>query len=206
MLTKQQLKILSVFGKNLFGELTFKEIKEASRQKSNNVIQIALKEFLRNGVVKTRQIGDVNSYSLNLNNLTYSYLNLINELAIIQKKIPDKIVDDIQARVIKFTPFFVLLVFGSYAKGKANSKSDLDVALIVESSQTRKEIAPFLETINRREILGIDYHIFTKNEFLEMLKSEQENVGKEIYRENIIYYGAIAYYSIIGGLKHEYIS
>jgi recombinational DNA repair protein (RecF pathway) len=71
MLTKQQLKMLTVFGKNIFAELTFKEIKEQSKQKSNNVTQIALKEFLRNGLVKTKQIGDVNTYSLNLNNLAY---------------------------------------------------------------------------------------------------------------------------------------
>jgi hypothetical protein len=30
------------------------------------------------------------------------------------------------------------------------------------------------------------------------------NVGKEIYRESIIFYGAVAYYSIVKGLKNEY--
>jgi predicted nucleotidyltransferase len=203
MITKQQLIILSVFEQNLFIELTFRQIKEQSRQKSNNVIQIALKQFLNEGLIKAKQTGDVNTYSLNLNNLTYSYLNLINELNIKEKKIPSKILDEIKLKVSRYTPFFILLVFGSYAKGKANPKSDLDIAIIVESQQTKKEITPFLETIKRREILRIDYHLFTVSEFQEMLKSEQENVGKELFRGSIIYIGAIPYYNIICSLKNE---
>ncbi len=206
MLTKQQLNILSVFAKNIFRELTFRQIKEQSKQKSNNVTQIALKEFLKNNLVKTNITGDVTAYSLSLNSNTYSYLNLINETELKSKKIPTNVLNAIQEKITKYTPFFTLLVFGSYAKGKATQKSDLDVAIIVESEQSKKEISPFLETIKRREVIGVDYHIFTSSEFVEMLKSEQENVGKEIYRENIIYYGAIAYYSIIRGLKNEYLS
>ena len=203
MITKQQLRILSVYGNNLFGELTFRQVKEQSRQKSNNVVQIALREFLNNGLVRPRQVGDVNTYSLNLNSLAYSYLNLINELKLGGRKLPFKVLDEIRLRVSRHTPFFILLVFGSYAKGKANSKSDLDVALIVESPQTKKEIIPALETVKRRELLGIDYHIFTVGEFLEMLRAGPENVGKEIYRDGIICHGAIAYYSIISSLKNE---
>ena len=106
-------------------------------------------------------------------------------------------------RIEKYSPFFILLVFGSYAKEKATKKSDLDLAIIVESDQTKKEILPYIETIKRREILNIDYHVFTKDEFIEMLISEIENVGKQIYRENIIYHGTQLYYALIRKLKNE---
>ena len=82
MLTKQQLAILGVF-KNLFSSLTFRQIKEQSLQKSNNSVQIALKEFKKQDLIKATVIGDVTTYSLNFNNnLTLSYLNLINDLDI----------------------------------------------------------------------------------------------------------------------------
>jgi len=205
MLTKQQLNIFSVFKKDIFAEFTFKQIKDMSRQKSNNVTQLALKEFIKQNLIKIKRTGDVNTYYLNLdNNTTFSYLNLINQLELRIKKIPIQVIHSIHIQILKYTPFFVLLVFGSYAKGKATKKSDLDVAIIVESDQTKKEITPYLETIKRREILKLDYHIFTTKEFLEMLMSEQENVGKQIYRENIIYYDAIAYYNIIRTIKNEY--
>ncbi|HII88737.1 TPA: nucleotidyltransferase domain-containing protein [Candidatus Woesearchaeota archaeon] len=204
MLTKQQLVSLGVFRKDLFASLTFKQIKEESKQKSNNIVQIALKKFKEQELVKTKVTGDVTTYSLNFdNNLTLSYLNLINEKEISKKKFPKEILSGIQKKISKQTNFFILIVFGSYTKNKATEKSDLDVAVIVESEQTRKEIAPFLETVKRREIKPIDYHIFTRNEFLEMLKTDIENVGKQIYKNSIIYYGFIEYYNLILGRKNE---
>lgn len=204
MLTKEQLNIISVFKKDIFVSLTFKQIKQQSRQKSNNMIQIALKEFQKQDIVKTKETGDVTSYSLNINNnLTLSYLNLINESEISKSKIPQIILNDIKNRIFKHTEFFILIVFGSYAKNEATKKSDLDVAVIVESEQAKKEIAPYLETIKRREVTPIDYHIFTRGEFLEMLRADSENVGKQIFKGNIIYYGYISYCNMIKETKNE---
>ncbi len=196
MLTKEQLNILSVFKEDIFVSFTFKQIKEQSRQKSNNIVQIALKEFQKQDLVKTKATGNVTTYQLNLdNNLTLSYLNIINELN--KKSFPKEILKEIQKRISKQTEFFILIIFGSYAKDKATEKSDLDIAVIVESEQTKKEINPYLETIKRRELIKIDYHIFTRKEFLEMLKADYENVGKQIYKNNLVYYGFIEYCNLI---------
>ena len=204
MLTKQQLNIFSIFNKKLFASLTFKQIKEQSKQKSNNIVQIALKEFKAHDLVKTAITGDVTTYTLNLdNNLTLSYLNVINELDINKRKFPKEILGEVQKKILKQTHFFILIVFGSYAKNKATEKSDLDIAVIVESEQTKKEIAPVLETVKRREIKPIDYYIFTRSDFLEMLKVEYENVGKQIYKNNLVYYGFIDYCNLIRGRKNE---
>ena len=189
MLTKQQLNIFGVFKKDLFASLTFKQIKEESKQKSNNIVQIALKEFKEQNLVKTAITGDVTTYSLNINNnLPLSYLNLINDLEIQRRKFPKEILSEIQKRISKQTNFFILILFGSYAKNKATEKSDLDIAVIIESEQTKKEVTPLIETVKRREIKPIDYHSFTRNEFLEMLRADIENVGKQIYKKSIIYY------------------
>ena len=94
-------------------------------------------------------------------------------------------------------------MFGSYAKGKSTEKSDLDIAVIAESEETKKEITLYLETIKRRKIKSIDYHVFTRNEFLEMLKADYENVGKQIYKNNIVYYGFIEYCNIMRSIKNE---
>ena len=204
MLTKEQLNILSVLKKDIFASLTFKQIKQQSRQKSNNIVQIALKEFQKQNLTEAKATGDVTTYSLNLNNnLTPSYLNLINEIEVGKSEVPKNILEGIKNRIFKHTEFFILIVFGSYAKGKATQKSDLDIALIVGLEQTKKEIAPYLETIKRREIIPIDYHMFTRIEFLEMLKAEVENIGKQIFKSSIVYYGYIAYCNLIRGRKNE---
>ena len=125
MLTKKQLNILSVFSEDILASFTFKQIKERSKQKSNNVVQIALKEFQKEGVVKIQQIADVSVYRLNLDdNQTLAYLNLINEIKLKKTKIPHKLLKEMQNKVSKHTDFFILAVFGSYAKGKSTGKSD----------------------------------------------------------------------------------
>ncbi len=198
MLTKEQLRILSVFKKDIFAGMTFKQIKQGSRQKSNNMVQIAIKEFQKQEIIKSKKIGDVTVYSLNLDSgLALSYLNIINEAEISESKLLKKILKDIQKRIFKQTEFFILIVFGSYAKGNASKSSDLDIAVIVESTQTKHDIVPFLETIKRREITPIDHHIFTRTEFLEMLRKDFENVGKQIFKGGVVYYGYIPYCNLL---------
>ena len=204
MLTKVQMNILSVFKKDIFSSLTFRQLKEQSRQKSNNIIQIALKEFQNQKLIRTELVGDVTRYHLDLeSNLTLSYLHLINESEIEKKRFPKEITAEIQKKLLKQTEFFILIVFGSYAKNKAAEKSDLDIAIIIESEQTKKEITPGLETIKRREIKPLDYHIFTRTEFLEMLRADYENLGKQVYKNSFIYYGFIEYYNLIKRQKNE---
>ncbi len=205
MLTKNQIKILKVFKENIFKELTFKDIKQKSKQKSNNIPLIALNEFKKLNLIISKKTADVTTYSLNLNNnLTFSYLNLINEIDILNNKIiPKKIIQELQDRISKYSDFFTLIIFGSYAKGTATKKSDLDIAFIVDNEETRKEISPFIETIKRRELIKIDYYVFTEKEFLEMLTNEEQNVGKEIYRTSLIYYGLIEYYRLLKRMKNE---
>ena len=207
MLTGEQLKIFSVLCREPFRRFTFKEIKALSRQRSNNVVQIALGKFEREGIVRVERTGNVKAYSLDLDSaLALSYLNLLGEAGLQEgrklSKEAMKAVKDIAERVSGETAFFILLVFGSHAEGKASSRSDLDVAVIVENGEARKEVAPLLETVKRRSLIGIDYHVFTQDEFLEMLSSGQENLGKQIYRKSVIIRGRIEYYTMIKGLAH----
>ncbi|NQV08306.1 nucleotidyltransferase domain-containing protein [Candidatus Woesearchaeota archaeon] len=208
MLTKEQLNIFRVFKKGIFARLTFKQVKEQSSQKSNNVTQLALKTFQKQNLVKTQKTGNITTYSLNLdNNLTLAYLGLINELEIYDnKKLPKDVLNNLQKRISKYSEFFILLIFGSYADNKQTRKSDLDVAVITEIEKSKKQIIPYIETIKRREVIKIDYHVFTRKEFLEMLEEDEENVGKEIYRKNIVYYGIIKYYDLIKGERYGKIS
>ena len=160
---------------------------------------MSIKRKITKSPLETKKTGDVTTYSLNYdNNLTYSYLNLINDLEIAKNKLlPKEILNTLQWRISRNTQLFILIVFGSYAKSKADEKSDLDIAVIIKSEETKKEILPFIETLKRRELINIDYHFFTEADFIEMLNEEQENVGKQIYKNSIIYYNFISYLNMI---------
>lgn len=90
-------------------------------------------------------------------------------------------------------PFIITLLFGSYSKRIENKYSDIDLCIICDNPDKVKEIASKLKLLP----LKIETHNFTTKEFASMLDTSQNNVGKEIIKNNIILYGIENYYSLI---------
>lgn len=90
-------------------------------------------------------------------------------------------------------PFFILLLFGSYASGKNRKGSDIDLMLITDSEDIPKKIKSKISLIP----LKIHLTEFNSKEFVSMLKTTEFNVGKEAFYNNIILYGIEDYYRLI---------
>ena len=90
-------------------------------------------------------------------------------------------------------PFLIVLIFGSYVKKTQTKNSDIDLCIICDNKEKTKKL------ISKFELLPIklETHTFTTNEFESMLKTKEENVGKEIVKNNIILYGTENYYNLI---------
>ena len=93
------------------------------------------------------------------------------------------------------SPFFVMIVFGSYAKGTETKGSDLDIFIIAPA----KEDIPALEKVAqqytkaKKGIVVVDVH-----GFLEMIKNQNTlNVGNEARKHHILLYGAETYYELL---------
>lgn len=83
------------------------------------------------------------------------------------------------------TRFFILLVFGSYAKGTQTNNSDIDLMFISNEKDLEKEANLIIS------LLPLDIHslVFTENEFISMKDSKKENVIKEALDNYVILYG-----------------
>ena len=204
MLTAAQLNILAVFRKALFRRLTFKDLKNLARTHSHSRLQNALFKFQHLQLITKEVFGDVTTYQLNLaNNEALAYLALIDQGQIRKKEAVFRLLKQTTAQLEKQTEFLILLVFGSHAKGQATAKSDVDVAVIIENEQAKQTIKPELEIVKRKSLLHADFQAFTRSEFLEMLKIEEENVGKEIVRNNFIYCGSESFFKLIMKVYNE---
>jgi len=92
--------------------------------------------------------------------------------------------------------FFIMLVFGSYAKGKATNKSDLDLLIIVP----KKEDINNMEKVLKQQYIKIKTQTIVIDEldFLETIKKSQEfNVSNEAIKHHIILYGHDSYYQLL---------
>jgi len=204
MLTKKQLKILNIFQKSEFKELSWKKVKELSKEKSSSSIQHAIKSFLDEELITELKVGTSKLYTLNLkNNKLYDYFEIYN-----REKIPKQALDSIkklEETLDKHTFFYSIVIFGSYAAGEQKKNSDLDIAVFIEQEDKRKIVEAVFKSMEIKSLIRIDGHAITRDEFLEMLGVDYENLGKEIARKHLIIHNPAIFYSLIKeGIKHGF--
>lgn len=204
MITKGQLRILNVFAKNIFKEYSRQEIKILSEEKSNNSLTIALARFKEEGIIKERSIGVSKLYTLNMENeRLYNYLNLA-----IKENLPKIIIKPInllKREIEKYTFFYSLVIFGSYADRTYKKNSDIDIAVIIAEKSQEKNIKLAINSANKISLLKIDGHVITVDDMTEMLKAEYANLGKEIASKNLPIYNVAVFYKVIEmGIKNGF--
>jgi predicted nucleotidyltransferase len=195
MLTPKQIKVFGAFLRRPYAELTYKEIKDYSREKSNSTIQKAIVKFLAEDLVHKRDVGNIILYVVNLENSTVlSYFDILikektsplirNSLKIIREELAG-------------TDFVSVVLFGSYAEGKQQEKSDLDIAIFVNSAGEKKECELAMKSAELKSLLKLDAHVFTRDEMLQMLKDKQENLGRQIAYKHLAIQNPTIFYSIL---------
>jgi len=183
MITKKQLKILEVFRENIFREYSYKEIGQRAKEKSNNTLQKAIRQFLKEKIVIEKKVGTSKLYSINTENeKVYDYLALL-KFEGLPKEVAYSIKELIK-EIEEYTLFYSLVIFGSYADGKYTNKSDLDVCILIPEKSLEKDIKIALNMASNKSLLKLDPYIFTLDEFLQMLKDKSENLGKQIARKH----------------------
>ena len=100
----------------------------------------------------------------------------------------------IRKRLSELDSLFVALLFGSYAKGKANKNSDIDI-LIIEGREDkiRSILSPWQEKIHLTFV--------SIESFIRMAKSKEFNVVNETIKNNIILIGIEEYYKILNNAR-----
>lgn len=95
-------------------------------------------------------------------------------------------------RLEKINKQFILLLFGSYAKGTEAKHSDIDL-LLVSDKDSKKLIE------NELELIPLKIHLtsITYEEFVEMLKTKEQTVVTETIKNNLILFGIEDYYRIL---------
>ncbi len=204
MLTKKQLKILNTFQRNEFKELSWNKVKRLSKEKSSSVIQDAIKAFLTEELITEKKIGTSKLYAVNhKNNKVYIYFETYNKESMSKQVL--KSIKELEDSLDKHTPFYSIIIFGSYASGEQKKDSDLDIAVFIEQEDKRKIVEAVFKSMEIKSILKIHGNIITKDEFLEMLKVDYENLGKEIARKHLIIHNPAIFYSLIKeGIKHGF--
>ena len=190
-ITKNEFEILNLYKKNIFLEATILEIMKRLSKKSYQRIYEAVKNLEKKKILQIDKIGKSNRVRLNFSHESIVYLSFLEEKEALNKKIPN--LNEILN--IKELKEDIVLITGSYAKNKQTKESDIDLVIIANE----KEIGKQKLLDNLTALLKPEFHniVINKRDFLEMLKSKEENFGKEIYKNHLIIKNANSYYALI---------
>jgi len=196
---KEEQKIIDLYRKNILKEYTMRELMKALDKKSYNWTHKSVAKLGRS-ILIINKAGKTMVIKINLSSpRTIAYLSLL-DMKNYSEKCPAEINDlliEIVEKISKKSPYFTLLISGSYATGRQTHKSDLDLIIIISDIAAKKEIMPYIKDATRLSSIPVENHIFTKKEFIDMLIDDEENFGKEVFRKHLLVYGAEAYYQIL---------
>lgn len=95
------------------------------------------------------------------------------------------------------SPFFTVILFGSYVKRAASKKSDLDVLFVIPERSMEKEVSAAVGSIEHVSPIGIHETILTSGEFADLLRNKTANVAWEAVDNRIVPYGAEALFKML---------
>ena len=185
-----QLKILKYLIANNDRAFTINEISK-NLQISYKIVYEIIQRLKNEDLISLNKVGNSSQVQFNFN---FNQKIIDAELQRREDVIKDKNLMILTKRFQEInSPFFIAILFGSYAKGKQTKSSDIDICIICDNKDITKEIN------NKISLLPLDLHIidFTSKEFLDMLKTTDFNVGHEIKKNNIILHGIENYYNLI---------
>jgi len=190
-LTKNELKILDLFRKNILLKSSIRNIMKRTNSKSYQRVYEAVGSLEKKQILYSEKIGNTNIISLKMSRNTFINFAFLDEQE--KNKIPNasKIIE------LKEITDYLIIVTGSYAKGNASKKSDLDLVIIIPDKDDVVNTQKLVENITMLLIPEIHLFVFRKKDFIDMLTDKKENYGKEIFKNHIILKNAQTYYELI---------
>lgn len=179
-------------------ELNIRNISQAMKMDYKNAYSI-IKRLEKASLVKIEPFGPSNRIKLNA--LVHPFVHpLIFKAEFERRKevLKDKnlavMLNSFQRRIK--SKFYILLLFGSYAKKTQSRSSDIDLMFICPGGQ---EEALEKEANNIARSLPLPMHllVFSESQFFEMIAAKEPNVGQEALKNNIILYGIEQYYGVV---------
>lgn len=195
-LEKTDFEVLSFLISNMHEEYSIKELAEKLKRPyvkiHNSIKRLSTKGIIKEEVKGRSHYCSIN-YKYNPDIVCFINAQMAREFLIKNKKI-SLIVTEI-TNSIK-SPNYSLAIFGSYAKGNPDKNSDVDIAIITPA-ENKEEAERTINHTKKFSPLKIHSLELTYKNFIDMLKSKEWNVGKEISKNHIIFKGCEQFYECI---------
>lgn len=189
----EEISILKALLDNRHRDLNIRQISKLAKKDYKNTYDV-ISRLEKAGIVKLERFGRSSKISLiNQSHPLIFEAEYARRAELVKSKSIAVMLDYFSRLSSKF---FILLVFGSYAKKKNTKSSDIDLMFIVPDmceDKLDKEISNIASLIP----LKIHVNVFKEKDFIAMKESKKVTVGSEAMKHNVILEGIEDYYRLI---------
>jgi len=163
--------------------------------------------LIKEKILSSIKIGPYHQVKLNLNQeialaeLVKVEMNKKERFLDVQTTLIKKAFQKLEERLNKFAQIEIILVFGSYAKGKQKTSSDIDLIVLLtkKDQKLRQQVENLIAEISYEFAdLIINPLIISLNDYFKMLQEKKENVGKQSFKNHIIIKGSYEFWKDVG--------
>jgi len=195
-LEKTDFEVLSFLIRNMDEEYSIKELAEKLKRPyvkaHNSIKRLSKKEIVREEVKGKSHYCSID-YEHNMDVVCFINAQRAKEFLAKHKKI-SLIVAQITSSMKQ--PDYSLVIFGSYAKGNPDKHSDVDIALITPQDD-QEEAERTMNFVKKFSPVKTHHLELTYKNLIDMIKSKEWNVGKEIAKSHIVFKGCEQFYECI---------
>lgn len=155
--------------------------------------------LLQRQLIKIKKKGKANLISVDLEYADIGSLSsaMVYQRKIILRKYLQLLLLIREIEVTLSGKFYILLLFGSYAKGEARQDSDLDFLFLIPDAEKK---GLYLEKINKTLELypkiKKDFKVISISDFREMLP-QKYTVGRSAFEQSVVLFGTEPYYAMV---------
>ena len=195
MLTKTQLTIMKVFVSKITEKFSVRQVAEMTG-KAYPLVHRSVKLLLETKLLE-RDAHNLLSLNYKENHSILSYVEGLKTREFLDgSKTISLFIKDVMDGIK--LDYFTMLLFGSYAKGKATKGSDVDILVILEDKNKIESAEKFMDMTSSRFSLKFDCNVISAESAYEMLaKRDQANVMNESLDSHVLLFGAENYYRLL---------
>lgn len=158
-----------------------------------------IQKLSQQGLILLQKVGNYHTVRLNLQNLILRHHLIISSEEITNEYLSKQpLISILRKTILKYPfPTYTALLFGSYAKNKQEKHSDIDLAIISKNKTVLQKLKKEMSHLEKLYETEINILVFTPSQFREMLTSTEENVGKQILKNNIILYNSESFWEVV---------
>ena len=156
----------------------------------------SVRSLQKKEIIKAEKMGNVLACNLNLsaNPQLLAVSSLILSENFLNKVSFGFVIDEIRGKLSD--SIYILALFGSYAKGRATKKSDVDLLFIVQNKLDIDKIKKRIQSVLSETNMKIEFEVITSEWLIKMFE-EKQTVGREVLNASIILHGSEQYYTMV---------